>query len=118
VPTISLSLCERSRGARVAPPASIQSRDRDLRHSFAPLLLAEGRQPLYVARQLGHSVSVLFFTYAHLIDEYEELDGIDAASRSGVPGEQPVRVSAASPTKSGVRPRSGKRKPRDLQAFG
>ena len=44
----------------------------DLRHSFASLLLAEGRQPLYVARQLGHSLAVLLSTYAHLIDEYED----------------------------------------------
>jgi integrase len=50
----------------------------DLRHSFASLLLAEGRQPLYVARQLGHSVNVLLSTYAHLIDEYEERQNIDA----------------------------------------
>ena len=44
----------------------------DLRHSFASLLLAEGRQPLYVAKQLGHSLTVLLTTYAHLIDEYAE----------------------------------------------
>jgi integrase len=50
----------------------------DLRHSFASLLLAEGRQPLYVARQLGHSVSVLLSTYAHFIDEYEDRERIDA----------------------------------------
>ena len=49
-----------------------------LRHSFASLLLAEGRQPLYVARQLGHSIAVLLSTYAHLIDEYAERDRIDA----------------------------------------
>ena len=49
----------------------------DLRRSFASLLLAEGRQPLYVARQLGHSVAVLFSTYAHLIDEYAEAPNID-----------------------------------------
>lgn len=50
----------------------------DLRHSFASLLLAEGRQPVWVARQLGHSLSVLLSTYAHLIDEYAELERIDA----------------------------------------
>jgi integrase len=50
----------------------------DLRHSFASLLLAEGRQPLHVARQLGHSVSVLLSTYAHLIDEYQDRQSIDA----------------------------------------
>jgi integrase len=31
-----------------------------LRHSFASLLLAGGRQPGYVARQLGHSTEVLW----------------------------------------------------------
>jgi integrase len=50
----------------------------DLRHSFASLLLAEGRQPLYVARQLGHSLAVLLSTYAHLIDEYADGEPIDA----------------------------------------
>jgi integrase len=50
----------------------------DLRHSFASLLLAEGRQPLYAARQLGHSPAVLLRTYAHLIDEYADAQDIDA----------------------------------------
>ena len=50
----------------------------DLRHSFASLLLAEGRQPLYVARQLGHSLAVLLTIYAHLIDEYADAQNIDA----------------------------------------
>src|SRR5437763_16139788 len=50
----------------------------DLRHSFASLLLAEGKLPLYVARQLGHSLAVLISTYAHLIDEYEGRERIDA----------------------------------------
>lgn len=49
-----------------------------LRHSFASLLLAEGRQPMYVANQLGHSVAVLLSTYGHLFDEFEDRDRIDA----------------------------------------
>jgi integrase len=49
----------------------------DLRHSFASLLLAEGRQPRWVADQLGHSLAVLLSTYAHLIDEYTEAPNID-----------------------------------------
>ncbi len=62
----------------------------DLRHSFASLLLAAGRQPVWVARQLGHSLAVLLSTYAHLIEEYAELERIDpdaeivAARRSNV----------------------------------
>jgi integrase len=50
----------------------------DLRHSFASLLLAEGRQPQWVARQLGHSAAVLHSTYAHLIDEFEEATDVNA----------------------------------------
>jgi len=49
-----------------------------LRHSFASLQLAEGHQQLYVARQLGHSLAVLVNTYAHVIDEYEGRQHIDA----------------------------------------
>ncbi len=55
----------------------------DLRHSFASLLLAERRQELYVARQLGHTVAVLHSTYAHLIDGYEELERVDAEAEIG-----------------------------------
>jgi integrase len=50
----------------------------DLRHSFASLLLAEGRQPVYVARQLGHSLAVLLSTYAHLLAEFEHRESIDS----------------------------------------
>jgi integrase len=50
----------------------------DCRHSFASLLLAEGRQPTYVSRQLGHSIAVLFSTYGHLLSEFEDRERIDA----------------------------------------
>lgn len=40
-----------------------------LRHSFASLLLAGGRQPGYVASQLGHSTAILCDHYEHLIKE-------------------------------------------------
>lgn len=59
-------------GIRPAP------RPYDLRHSFASLLLAAGKQQLYVARQMGHSLQVLSDTYAHLIDEYHDLGLVDA----------------------------------------
>ena len=62
------------RAARLDPVP----RPYDLRNSFASLLLAEGRQPLYVAKQLGHSLAVLLSTYAHLIDEYADSEPIDA----------------------------------------
>ena len=50
----------------------------DLRHSFASLLLAEGRSVHYVARQLGHSPALTLSTYGHLFAEYEHSDRIDA----------------------------------------
>ena len=56
-----------------------------------PLLLAEGRQPVYVAKQLGHSLAVLLSTYAHLIAEYEDAERIDAEAETGRPAEKPVR---------------------------
>lgn len=52
----------------------------DLRHSFASLLLAEGRSVHYVARQLGHSPALTLSTYGHLFAEYEHSERIDAES--------------------------------------
>jgi integrase len=49
----------------------------DCRHSFASLLLAEGRQPMYVASQMGHSVALLLRAYAHLLAEFEDRLTID-----------------------------------------
>ena len=44
----------------------------DLRHSFASLLLHEGRSVIYVARQLGHGAELTMRTYGHVIDELED----------------------------------------------
>jgi integrase len=49
-----------------------------LRHPFASLLLAEGKQPIRCAKQLGHTLAVFRSTYAHLIDEFEDRQRIDA----------------------------------------
>lgn len=57
-------------------PAS--PRPYDLRHSFASLLLAEGRSVHYVARRLGHSPALTLSTYGHLFAEFEHADRIDA----------------------------------------
>jgi integrase len=64
-----------------------------LRHSFASLLLHEGRSVIYVARQMGHDARLTLTTYGHVIDELEDEprvpaeDAIWAARRgSCVPG--------------------------------
>lgn len=48
------------------------TRPYDLRHSFASLLLHEGRSVIYVARQLGHSATLTLSTYGHVIEELED----------------------------------------------
>ena len=50
----------------------------DLRHSFASLLLHEGRSVIYVARQLGHSAALTMRTYGHVIEELEDAPRITA----------------------------------------
>jgi hypothetical protein len=54
------------------------ARPYDLRHSFASLLLAEGRTVHYVAAQLGHSPLLTLSAYGHLIAEYADAGTIDA----------------------------------------
>jgi integrase len=48
-----------------------QGRPYDLRHSFASLLLHEGRDVIYVARELGHGADLRLRTYGHVIEELE-----------------------------------------------
>jgi integrase len=49
-----------------------------LRHSFASLLLHEGRSVIYVARQLGHDARLTLSRYGHVIDELEDQPQISA----------------------------------------
>jgi integrase len=54
------------------------ARPYDLRHSFASLLLHEGRSVIYVARQLGHGAEQTMRTYGHMIDELEDAPRLPA----------------------------------------
>jgi integrase len=56
------------------PPA----RPYDCRHSFASLLLHEGRSVIYVARQLGHSATETLNTYGHVIEELADQPNVAA----------------------------------------
>jgi integrase len=49
-----------------------------LRHSFASLLIAEGRSIIYVARQMGHGARLTLQTYGHVMDELEGVENLDA----------------------------------------
>jgi integrase len=54
------------------------ARPYDLRHSFASLLLHEGRSVIYVARQLGHDARLTLSTYGHVMDEFEDAPQLEA----------------------------------------
>jgi integrase len=54
------------------------ARPYDLRHSFASLLLHEGRSVIYVARQLGHDARLTLTRYGHVMDELEGTPRIEA----------------------------------------
>ena len=54
------------------------ARPYDFRHSFASLLLHEGRSVIYVARQLGHDARLTLTRYGHVMDELEDTPRIEA----------------------------------------
>jgi integrase len=73
-----------------------------LRHSFASLLLHEGRSLPYVAEQLGHSVAVCARTYAHVMSEFEDqprIGAADAIRAARVTRMDPERTQTDGPTR-------------------
>jgi integrase len=87
---------------RAAEAADLErTRPYDLRHSFASLLLHEGRSVIYVARQLGHDARLTLTRYGHVIDELEDTPQMDAeaaitearlAAGHGEPGSTPPEL--------------------------
>jgi integrase len=59
------------------------ARPYDFRHTFASLLIWEGRPITYVAQQLGHSPQTCLTTYAHV------MDGVEA----NMPAEKVIRAT-------------------------
>jgi integrase len=62
-----------------------RARPYDLRHSFASLLLHEGRDVIYVASQLGHGAELTLRTYGHVIAELEDSPQL--------PAEEAIRLA-------------------------
>jgi hypothetical protein len=78
-----------ARGSWAAP-----GRPRDLRSSFATLLIYEGQPPQYVAEQLGHSPATLLRDYARVWQEF------DPAKR--VSAEEQIERVRSRPRRNGV----------------
>jgi integrase len=65
--------------ARAVAAAGVEhARPYDLRHSFASLLLHEGRSVIYVARQLGHDARLTLTRYGQVIDELDDQPRLEA----------------------------------------
>jgi integrase len=72
-----------------------RARPYDLRHSFASLLLHEGRSVIYVARQLGHDARYTLGTYGHVIDELDDQPRISAEDAIAAARARDVRATFA-----------------------
>jgi len=63
-----------------------------LRHTFASILIAQGRDPVFVSRQMGHTnAAITLRVYAHLFDA--ERHALEA--REGLEGEYGALVSVS-----------------------
>jgi integrase len=71
-------------------------RPRDLRSSFATLLIHEGQPPQYVAEQLGHSAAALLRDYARVWEDFDPSQRVSAE-------EQIERPQQAARRRSGLR---------------
>ena len=70
-----------------ADAVGVSGRPYDLRHSMASLLLAEQRNPVEVAAQMGHTLQTLFNTYSHVIE--------DLRGRRPINPEREIRAAKA-----------------------
>ena len=80
-------------------------RPRDLRSSFATLLIYEGQPPQYVAEQLGHSAATLLRDYARVWEDFDPSQRVSAEEqisvlrdrirRSGALGKDPPHPGMA-----------------------
>jgi integrase len=85
-------------------------RPRDLRSSFATLLIYEGQPPQYVAEQLGHSPATLLRDYARVWEDFDPAQRVSAEAQI-----ERVRARLQRATSSKGATRDGRR--RTAQSF-
>jgi integrase len=69
----------------------------DLRHSYVSLLIAEGHNVVEVARRAGHAPKMALDTYAHVFEEFDPAERVNAADRVRKARED-LRFRAQQPT--------------------
>jgi integrase len=85
---------------RVFEPAAPEGvRPYDLRHSFASLLFAEGRNPFWIAEQMGHTLQTLLSTYVRVIEELKDTERVNAEAliRAARDGHEPLQAARVAP---------------------
>jgi hypothetical protein len=88
-------------------------RPRDLRSSFATLLIYEGQPPQYVAEQLGHSPATLLRDYARVWEDF------DPAQRASAEAQiERVRARLQRATSTTRTTRDGRRRSSQSSARG
>lgn len=78
-------------------------RPRDLRSSFASLLIWEGRSVVEVARQLGHSARACLDTYAGVFEDFDPAQRVTAEEAIAQARSLQVGVHTVSRRRSGNR---------------
>lgn len=88
-------------------------RPRDLRSSFATLLIYEGQPPQYVAEQLGHSPATLLRDYARVWQDFDPAQRVSAEAQI-----ERVRARLQRATSTTGASRDGRRRDRQSSARG
>jgi integrase len=78
-----------------AVAAGVDATWHDLRHHHASVLLSAGVSPALVAERLGHDLSTLLKTYAHVIRSDEDRVRAIVDESLGVPAEDLLRTEEA-----------------------
>jgi integrase len=81
-------------------------RPRDLRSSFATLLIYEGQPPQYVAEQLGHSAATLLRDYARVWEDFDPSQRVSAEEQIERVRSRLHGAEAAQGAERGVRRRA------------
>jgi integrase len=83
-----------------------RARPRDLRSSFATLLIYEGQPPQYVAAQLGHSAATLLRDYARVWEDFDPSQRVSAQEQIESVRGRLERTLATPEARHGRRPRT------------